>query len=184
MKLSHALTFGKALCKGSSCTLRPALLALEPPRSQQKIITFAVVWCHACLLASSVPASLCNLSEQWMDQLSPCTLSKHSWLQPWLHQAVAAPSNSANPPFPPSLKRLMDIADKRPTGRDEKMLAAYSNLTVARYFLHHAAVPLVSATTLKMHNVTILCYCATPRFYIYGNMSKFTFDHTHLQIMS
>ncbi|KAL0029678.1 hypothetical protein WJX79_001779 [Trebouxia sp. C0005] len=63
-------------------------------------------------------------------------------LQPLLHQAVAAPSNSADPPYPPSLKHLMDIADKQPTGRDEKMLAAYSNVTVARYFLHHAAVPL------------------------------------------
>ncbi|KAL0021637.1 hypothetical protein WJX77_002795 [Trebouxia sp. C0004] len=62
-------------------------------------------------------------------------------LQSLLHQAVAVPSNSANPPFPPILKRLMDIADKRPIARDEKMVAAYSSLTVARYFLHHAAVP-------------------------------------------
>ncbi len=79
----------------------------------------------------------------------------------------------------------MDIADKQPTGRDEKMLAAYSNVTVARYFLHHAAVPLVSATTLKMHNVTMLCFmCNFIIKYIYGSMSKFTFDHMHLQVMS
>ena len=87
-------------------------------------------------------------------------LSKHSWLQPLLHQAVAAPNNSANPPFPPSLQRLMELADKQPTGRDEEMLAAYSNVTVA--FLHHAAVSLVSATTLKMHNVTMLRFIVTP----------------------
>jgi len=112
-------------------------------------------------------------------------LSKHSWLQPLLHQAVAAPSNSANPPFPPSLQRLMDIADKQPTGRDDKMLAAYSNVTVARYFLHHAAVPLVSATTLKMHNVTMLCFMSNSIIqYMYGNMSKFMFDHMYLQVMS
>ena len=64
------------------------------------------------------------------------------------------------------------------------MLAAYSNLTVARYFLHHAAVPLVSATTLKMHNVTMLWFtCNSVFHYLYGNMSSFTFDHMHLQIM-
>ncbi len=56
----------------------------------------------------------------------------------------------------------MELADKQPTGRDEEMLAAYSNVTVARYFLHHAAVPLVSATTLKMHNVTMLRFIVTP----------------------
>ena len=39
----------------------------------------------------------------------------------------------------------MDIADMSATGRDEHMLAAYSNLTVARYFLHHADVPQVSS---------------------------------------
>lgn len=54
----------------------------------------------------------------------------------------------------------MELADKQPTGRDEEMLAAYSNVTVA--FLHHAAVPLVSATTLKMHNVTMLRFIVTP----------------------
>ncbi len=56
----------------------------------------------------------------------------------------------------------MELAVKQPTGRDEEMLAAYSNVTVARYFLHHAAVPLVSATTLKMHNVTMLRFIVTP----------------------
>ncbi|KAL3132780.1 hypothetical protein ABBQ38_006709 [Trebouxia sp. C0009 RCD-2024] len=64
-----------------------------------------------------------------------------SRLQPLLFQAVAAPGNSAKPPFPPSLKRLMEIADTPRTGREQQMSAAYSNLQVARYFLHHADVP-------------------------------------------
>lgn len=82
-------------------------------------------------------------------------------LQPLLHEAVAAPGDSANPPFPPSLKRLIQVADMSPTGRDEQMLVAHSNLTVARYFLHHAAVPpvgtslLVMCLGLRLHSCTI-----------------------------
>lgn len=79
----------------------------------------------------------------------------------------------------------MELADKQPTGRDEEMLAAYSNVTVARYFLHHAAVPLVSATTLKMHNVTMLRFIRNSiTQFMHGNMSKLTFDHMHLHVMS
>lgn len=70
-------------------------------------------------------------------------MPKCGTLQPLLHQAVAAPGNSAKPPFPPTLKHLMEVADTPPTGRDEQMSAGYSNLTVARYFLHHADVPQV-----------------------------------------
>ena len=84
-------------------------------------------------------------------------------LQPLLHEAVAAPGNSANPPFPPSLKRLMEVADMTPTGRDEQMLVAHSNLTVARYFLHHAAVPPVGTSLIAMRlGVRLHCVCCTP----------------------
>ena len=77
-----------------------------------------------------------------------CMLTTCLCLQPLLREAVAAPGNSANPPFPPSLKRLMEVADMSPTGRDEQMLVAHSNLTVARYFLHHAAVPPVGTALI------------------------------------
>ena len=65
-------------------------------------------------------------------------------LQPALHEAVQEPGNSSNPPFPPSLKKMMDLAERPALTRDQKMLVAYANLTVARYFLHHEDVPQVS----------------------------------------
>lgn len=79
--------------------------------------------------------------------------SNDAALQPLLHQAVAAPNNSAKPPFPPTLKRLMETADLPPKGRDEQMLAGYANLTVARYFLHHASVPQARQLSVWVYDV-------------------------------
>lgn len=62
-------------------------------------------------------------------------------LHPALHEAVQEPGNSSNPPFPPSLKKMMDLAERPALTRDQKMLVAFANLTVARYFLHHEDVP-------------------------------------------
>ncbi len=66
-----------------------------------------------------------------------------------LYEAVEAPGNSAAAPYPATLQRLMDIADRpsqRQKYRQETLMVAYANLTVARYFLHHMAIPSVSMT--------------------------------------
>ncbi|DBA95143.1 TPA: hypothetical protein ACH3X1_015697 [Trebouxia sp. C0004] len=139
--------------------LRPRLttltVRLAPPL--KKLVGPAAVICSFAVqrLPLDKSAYICHesaiFSSKWGGAVPPSVHRYHCQstqdlqfsirLQSLLHQAVAVPSNSANPPFPPILKRLMDIADKRPIARDEKMVAAYSSLTVARYFLHHAAVP-------------------------------------------
>lgn len=47
----------------------------------------------------------------------------------------------------------METADLPPKERDEQMLAGYANLTVARYFLHHASVPQARQLSVWVYDV-------------------------------
>ena len=69
--------------------------------------------------------------------------------------AVSVPGNSSNPPFPPHLNPLFRAVETESDSRDTKLLSAYANLGIARYFMHHGEILTVSSPVALHHSIGV-----------------------------